>query len=312
MEAATTERPATDRTEDASSFAKSLFLGEIPEEMAFPWPQPKAEEQDRIRALIAAAHAIAGNLDHRKIEEDRWIGDKVIRELGEAGLCGLYVPEQYGGQGLSQTGYARVFETFAQIDSTLSIILGVHQSIGFKAIVMFGSDEQKEHFLPDLATGRKLLLARKKAFPAGRFSALAGFVEPGEMLEDTVIRETREEVGVEIRNIRYFGSQPWPFPGSLMIACIASAESDALNLDSEELEDACAVLEPPSDDVLAVHLRCVDIRGARFRYEYVIERGTEQVATGSTAHALVDRETRTPTRVPPWFAEAVARAESPG
>jgi acyl-CoA thioester hydrolase len=66
------------------------------------------------------------------------------------------------------------------------------------------------------------------------------------------------------------------------------------------------------DDVLAVHLRCVDIRGARFRYEYVIERGTEQVATGSTAHALVDRETRTPTRVPPWFAEAVARAESPG
>src|SRR5436190_1253451 len=74
----------------------------------------------------------------------------------EAGLCGLYVPEKYGGQGLSQTGYARVFETFAQIDTTLSIILGVHQSIGFKAIVMFGSDEQKERFLPDLASGRKL------------------------------------------------------------------------------------------------------------------------------------------------------------
>jgi acyl-CoA dehydrogenase family protein 9 len=152
MEAATTERGA----EDASSFAKSLFLGEIPEEMAFPWPQPRASEQDRIRGLIAAAHAIAGNLDHRKIEEERWIGDRTIRELGEAGLCGLYVPEQYGGQGLSQTGYARVFETFAQIDSTLSIILGVHQSIGFKAIVMFGNDEQKERLLPDLATGRKL------------------------------------------------------------------------------------------------------------------------------------------------------------
>ena len=80
----------------------------------------------------------------------------MIRELGEAGLCGLYVAEKYGGQGLSQTGYARVFETFAQIDSTLSIVLGVHQSIGFKGIVMFGTDEQKERFLPDLATGRKL------------------------------------------------------------------------------------------------------------------------------------------------------------
>ena len=72
------------------------------------------------------------------------------------GLCGLYVAEEYGGQGLSQTGYARVFETFAQIDATLSIVLGVHQSIGFKGIYMFGTDEQKERFLPDLATGRKL------------------------------------------------------------------------------------------------------------------------------------------------------------
>jgi alkylation response protein AidB-like acyl-CoA dehydrogenase len=156
MEAAATERPAEDRAEEASSFAKSLFLGEIPEEMAFPWPQPRPDEQDRIRALIAAAHEVGDALDHRKIEDKRWIGDDVVRRLGDAGLCGLYVPERYGGQGLSQTGYARVFETFAQIDTTLSIILGVHQSIGFKGIVMFGSDEQKERFLPDLASGRKL------------------------------------------------------------------------------------------------------------------------------------------------------------
>ncbi len=157
MEATTTEQSAAELKGDpVSSFAKSLFLGEIHEEMVFPWPEPKAEEQDRIRGLIKAAHDIAGSLDHRKIEEERWIGDDVIRKLGDAGLCGLYVPEEYGGQGLSQTGYARVFETFAQIDSTLSIIMGVHQSIGFKGIVMFGTDEQKERFLPDLATGRKL------------------------------------------------------------------------------------------------------------------------------------------------------------
>jgi alkylation response protein AidB-like acyl-CoA dehydrogenase len=154
---ATVERSASGRgDEPASSFAKSLFLGQIPEEMAFPWPQPREEEQDRIRALIAAAHEIGDALDHRRIEEKRWIGDDVVRRLGEAGLCGLYVRERYGGQGLSQTGYARVFETFAQIDTTLSIILGVHQSIGFKAIVMFGTDEQKERLLPDLAGGRKL------------------------------------------------------------------------------------------------------------------------------------------------------------
>src|SRR5204862_297236 len=140
----------------SSSFAKALLLGEIHEEMVFPWPTPDAREQDKVRALIAPAHAIAGNLDHRKIEEQRWLGDDVVRELGDAGLCGLYVPEEYGGQGLSQTGYARVFETFAQIDATLAIIMGVHQSIGFKGIAMFGTDEQKERFLPDLASGRKL------------------------------------------------------------------------------------------------------------------------------------------------------------
>ena len=156
MEAATepTVEGKTDRA--ASSFAKSLFLGEIHEEMVFPWPEPDPAEQERIRRLNAAAREIGSRMDHRKIEEDRWIGDKVIRELGEAGLCGLYVDERYGGQGLSQTGYARVFETFAQIDGTLSIVLGVHQSIGFKGIALFGSDSQKERFLPDLAAGRKL------------------------------------------------------------------------------------------------------------------------------------------------------------
>jgi len=141
---------------EPSSFAKSLFLGEIHEELVLPWPAPDPAEQARIRELNAAAREIGAGIDHREVEEKRWIGDGVIRELGEAGLCGLYVDERYGGQGLSQTGYARVFETFAQIDATLSIILGVHQSIGFKGINMFGTEAQKERFLPDLAAGRRL------------------------------------------------------------------------------------------------------------------------------------------------------------
>jgi acyl-CoA dehydrogenase family member 9 len=155
VEVATQPRGDAERT-GVSSFCKSLFLGEIHEELVFPWPEPNAAEQERVRTLNAAAREIGARIDPRKIEEDRWIGDGLIKDLGEAGLLGLYVPEEYGGQGLSQTGYARVFETFTQIDATLSIVLGVHQSIGYKGIVLYGTDEQKERFLPDLCAGRKL------------------------------------------------------------------------------------------------------------------------------------------------------------
>ena len=153
MEAATTtQQPRAEA--DVSSFAKSLFLGEIHEELVFPFPKPDPSEQDRIRALTSSLREMP--YDAVRIEEERWIGDDTIAELGERGLLGLYVPEEYGGQGLSQTGYCRVSEVFAQIDGTLSVVMGVHQSIGMKGIVLFGSDEQKARFLPDLASGRKL------------------------------------------------------------------------------------------------------------------------------------------------------------
>jgi len=84
----------------------------------------------------------------------------------------------------------------------------------------------------------RVLLARQPQYPKGRYSALAGFVEPGESIEEAVARELMEEAGIAAFDVRYVASQPWPFPGSLMIACLANAESDELRLDSDELEDA--------------------------------------------------------------------------
>src|SRR3954451_1375438 len=139
-----------------ASFAKPLFVGELHEDLVFPYPSPDDEERGRIRYLVAQAREFGAGYDPRAAEEARWIGDDKIAELGERGLMGLYVPTEYGGQGLTQTGYCRVSEEFAQIDGTLSVIAGVHQSIGMKGIVMFGSGEQKERYLPDLASGRKL------------------------------------------------------------------------------------------------------------------------------------------------------------
>ena len=97
----------------------------------------------------------------------------------------------------------------------------------------------------------RALLGRQAAWPAGRYSALAGFLEPGESIEEAVAREIAEEAGVRVSGVRYVASQPWPFPSQLMIACVAQAEDDALTLDTTELEDAIWVSRAEVRDVLA-------------------------------------------------------------
>lgn len=84
----------------------------------------------------------------------------------------------------------------------------------------------------------RLLLGRQPQYPPGRYSALAGFVEVGENIEAAVAREFHEEAGIEVRNVCYLASQPWPFPSSLMIGCWAEAADDRLTIDTTELDDA--------------------------------------------------------------------------
>jgi len=84
----------------------------------------------------------------------------------------------------------------------------------------------------------RLLLGRQPQYPPGRYSALAGFVEPGESIEAAVARELKEEAGIAVRDVRYICSQPWPFPSSLMVGAWADAPDDSLTIDTNELEDA--------------------------------------------------------------------------
>jgi len=109
--------------------------------------------------------------------------------------------------------------------------------------------------------GQRLLLARSPHFKPGVFSALAGFVEPGETLEECAAREVREEVGIEIANLRYFASQPWPFPNSLMVAFFADYAGGTITPDPDEIEaaawfslDALPVLPEP----ISISRRLID------------------------------------------------------
>ena len=86
--------------------------------------------------------------------------------------------------------------------------------------------------------GEEILLARNHRFPEGMYSTLAGFVEPGESIEQTLVREVAEEVGVKVKNLQYLGSQPWPFPNSLMLGFHAEYDSGEIVVQEEEIADA--------------------------------------------------------------------------
>ena len=88
------------------------------------------------------------------------------------------------------------------------------------------------------AGGERALLGRQASWPPDRYSTIAGFVEPGESLEDAVVREVEEETGVQVGDVEYVASQPWPFPSSLMLGFRAVARTDAITLRDGELEDA--------------------------------------------------------------------------
>ena len=89
-----------------------------------------------------------------------------------------------------------------------------------------------------ITRGQEILLAKGSRFQAGFYSVLAGFVEPGETFEECVQREVREEVGLEVKNINYFASQPWPFPDSLMVGFTADYASGDITIDNNEILDA--------------------------------------------------------------------------
>ena len=89
-----------------------------------------------------------------------------------------------------------------------------------------------------ISSGDRILLGRSPRFPEGMYSTLAGFVEPGESLEQALEREVFEEVGIKVKNIKYFDSQPWPFPASLMLGFFAEAKHEDMKIDYDEIEDA--------------------------------------------------------------------------
>ncbi|MFC7300694.1 acyl-CoA dehydrogenase family protein [Cognatiluteimonas weifangensis] len=138
-----------------ASVAKQLFLGEILEERLFPYPQIRARDREMLGAMTDAIDQFlgerAGDLKHYdRIAEQP---PEFLQALRDMGLFGLIIPEGYGGLALSNGAYARVLAQTSSHDSSVSLTIGAHSSIGMKGLLLFGSDEQKRRYLPGLASG---------------------------------------------------------------------------------------------------------------------------------------------------------------
>ncbi|MGH7669204.1 MAG: acyl-CoA dehydrogenase family protein [Gemmatimonadaceae bacterium] len=136
------------------SFTRGVFLGEILEDLVFPFPALSTDEHESLAAILDAFRAFAADhIDSAKFDHDGRFPDEVRLGLHELGLMGLSIPEAYGGFGATAKVYNRIFGEIGGTDPALTVYFGAHQSIGCKGIVLFGTEAQKQKYLPRCASG---------------------------------------------------------------------------------------------------------------------------------------------------------------
>jgi NAD+ diphosphatase len=208
------------------------------------WISP-AETPDGLRVLLGeqdgvTSFAVIVDPATTSEEKSEWFALRAaFPHLQEAG--GAEAPLLFHAIGLAEWHHATRF--CPRCGGELEVLMAGHEKVCTRcgkpqfprtdpAVIMVvahgepGSDDER------------CLLGRQSAWPAGRYSTLAGFCEPGETLEDAVRREVAEETGIVVGEVEYFGNQPWPLPASLMVGFIARAETTDIDVDGEELEAA--------------------------------------------------------------------------
>jgi acyl-CoA dehydrogenase family member 9 len=140
------------------SVALNLAAGRILEDQLFPYPRLRAKDQEVLRMMVDAIDQFLSpkHQDFKGWDREAQQPAEFIQGLRDLGLFGLIVPEEYGGLGLSNAGYARVLSQSSSHDSSVSLTIGAHSSIGMKGILLFGTAAQKARYLPKLASGEMI------------------------------------------------------------------------------------------------------------------------------------------------------------
>jgi len=210
------------------SFSKSLFSGIILEELIFPYPAQKAEERENLEIILATLRKFSADyIDTKKFDKESKIPEDIIKGWKELGFFGLVIPEEYGGYGLSTTSYCRILEEVGAADSSTALLLGAHQSIGLKGLLLFGTEEQKKKYLPKLATGE--MVAAYALTEPGAGSDAAG-------IQTRAVRD--ENKGVYILN----GSKMWITNGGIADFFTLFAKEEMVMPDGEKKDRITAFI----------------------------------------------------------------------
>lgn len=161
----------------------NMFNGQLKTEQVFPYPEVLNDEQyETLEMVKEPTSRLYADYDPLQSDLEEKIDDSILNVAKDLGGFGIMVPVEYGGAGLNNTQYARLGEVMGARDLAIGIVLGAHQSIGYKGILLFGTDKQKDKYLPDLATGKKLAAFALTEPSAG--SDAAGITSRAELSAD--------------------------------------------------------------------------------------------------------------------------------
>jgi alkylation response protein AidB-like acyl-CoA dehydrogenase len=233
------------------SFAKLLFFGKVDESALFPFPSEKTAESAETATFLEKVKDFAETeIDGNQIDREAAIPQKVIDGLGALGVLGVTIPKEYGGLGLSQQVYCKAAELIARRCGSTALFINAHQSIGLKALQLFGTKEQKELWLPPLARGEKL--------------AAFSLTEPNAGSDANGI-ETRAIYDSEKGNWRLNGRKQWTTNGSIasVLTVMARTEIDTPSGRQDKITAFLVTPDMPGFQVTAAALEKVGMRGSK-------------------------------------------------
>jgi len=143
---------------ETTSFMSSLCMGEIEQDVLFPFPELAADQKETLHEIAGAVEDLLGprDEDFRQWDVAGEMPADFIEELRQFGLFGLIIPEQYGGMGLGNMAYSRTLQEVGKHDASVAVTIGAHSSIGMRGLLLFGTEEQKQRYMPALASGEMI------------------------------------------------------------------------------------------------------------------------------------------------------------